>query len=205
MELNRAQLRRDVVVIGASAGGLEPLLQLVAAIPPELPVIIAAVLHRSPFGPSVLAELLRRRARRTVVEPLEIVKVDPGVIYLGPRDMHIVFEDGAVMGQRSAKQHFTRPAVDPLFMSAAALYGSRVLGILLSGGGADGVLGLIQIKLKGGLTLVQRPDEARQPSMPATALREDDVDAALSVSQLLNVVPALAQGKRVKTNSQASH
>jgi two-component system chemotaxis response regulator CheB len=104
----------------------------------------------------------------------------------------------------TAKQHFTRPAVDPLFMSAAQAYGSRVLGLLLSGGGADGVLGLIQINARGGLTLVQRPDEARQPSMPATALREDDVDGALTVSQLIHVVPALAQGERVKTNGQAS-
>jgi len=205
MELNHAGLRRDIIVIGASAGGLAPMLDLVAAIPAELPVIIAAVLHRSPFGPNILSELLERRAQRTVVEPLNGgVRAVAGTVYLGPRDLHLVFNDGVVLGRRSAKQHYTRPAVDPLFISAAESYGSRVLGVLLSGGGTDGVLGLIRIKTKGGLTLVQRPDEARQPSMPATALREDDVDAALSVAELLRVVPALARGQRVTTPHPAS-
>ena len=85
-----------------------------------------------------------------------------------------------------------RPAVDPLFVSAAALRGKRAVGVLLSGGGADGVEGLIAIKASGELSLVQRPEQARQPSMPLSALREDDVDAALTVEEIARLLPLLA-------------
>lgn len=90
-----------------------------------------------------------------------------------------------------------RPAVDPLFKSAAAARRRRVVGVLLSGGGADGVEGLIAIKAGGGMSLVQQPEQARLPSMPVTALREDDVDAALRVEEIAMLVPLLAAGQTI--------
>lgn len=204
MELNGAQIRRDIVVVGASAGGFEPTFRVLHSIAGEPPVIIGVVIHRSPFGgPSFLAEVLARRAGRAVVEPIDAVDVTAGLIYLAPRDMHLMFAGGRAGAVRSAKQHFTRPAVDPLFISAAETYGPRVVGVLLSGAGADGVLGLIHIKTNGGISLVQSPDEAAHPRMPETALREDHVDAALPVSELMKVIPALTRGKKVETNGHA--
>ncbi len=207
MELNAQELRRDVLVVGASAGGIEPALHLLGSIPDGLELIVALVIHRGAFGgpsregrASLLGDILGRRARRPVVEPLEYVSAVPGVIYLGPRDRHIVFEGDRVTSVRSAKQHFTRPAVDPLFISAAEAFGPRVMGVLLSGGGSDGVLGLIHVKARGGLGMVQSPAEAPHPSMPSTALCEDHVDAAVTLQELVRIVPVLAQGKRVVTN-----
>src|SRR5262249_28597096 len=136
-----------------------------------------------------------------VVEPTHGEPVEPSRIYLAPRDFHLTIRDERWNLDREAKQHRMRPAVDPLFMSAAAARGDRVVGILLSGGGADGVEGLIAIKSKGGLSLVQRPDEARQPSMPVTALREDDVDAALSLEELALLIPLLAGGRSIRVRS----
>lgn len=204
MELNAQRLRRDVIVIGASAGGLEPTYDILAALPKDVPVITGVVVHRGAFGGrSVLADLISRRAGRPVVEPFKRTAVAPGVVYLGPRDLHLLFVGGDAVGIRSAKEHFTRPAVDPLFVSAAESYGRRVVGVLLSGGGSDGVVGLIRIKEKGGISLVQQPAEASCPSMPVTALREDHVDAALSLAELARTIPELARGKRVVTSGEA--
>ena len=100
---------------------------------------------------------------------------------------------------RGPKVHRMRPAVDPLFASAAEARGSRVVGVLLSGGGVDGVEGLIAIKGKGGLSIVQRPDEARQPSMPLTAIREDDVNAALRADEIAEMIVLLAAGRPYTT------
>ena len=205
MELNSQNVPRDVLVIGASAGGLEPTLALLSSLPIELPAVVGVVIHRGAFGgPSLLADVVSRLAGRAVIEPLEPVTALPGVIYLGPRDQHIVFDRGRILAVRSAKQHFTRPAADPLFVSAAEGFGRRVVGVLLSGGGSDGVYGMIQIKRLGGMSLVQRPDEAPHPSMPARALEEDHVDAALPLSDLMRVIPELVRGQRVTTNGLAS-
>jgi two-component system chemotaxis response regulator CheB len=201
--LNSAQRRRDVIVVGASAGGFDPMFRLLAAIPTEPSMIVAAVLHRSPFSEG-LADVVQRATRHAVVEPVESVAVEQGVIYLAPRDMHLVFEDGHVLGVRSAKRHFTRPAVDVMFESAAEQYGARVIGVLLSGAGGDGANGLIRIKACGGLSLVQSPSEAQHPSMPVMALREDHVDAALPIDELIEVVPALAKGLPVDTHGHLS-
>jgi two-component system chemotaxis response regulator CheB len=98
---------------------------------------------------------------------------------------------------RDRKQHQMRPAVDHLFVSAAAARGNRTVGVLLSGGGADGVEGLIAIKGKGGISIVQQPEQARQPSMPATAIREDDVDAVLRLEDIAALLSLLAAGHSV--------
>ncbi len=118
-----------------------------------------------------------------------------GHVYLAPRDVHMTTVDEQWRLLQDPKVHRMRPAVDPLMISAAAARGPRVVGIVLSGGGSDGVDGLIAIKSKGGLSIVQRPDEARQPSMPLTAIREDDVDAALRADQIAEMLPLLAAGR----------
>jgi two-component system chemotaxis response regulator CheB len=109
----------------------------------------------------------------------------------------MLFEDGVVRLSHGAREHHTRPAINPLFHSAAERYGPRVVGVLLSGMGSDGVSGLIAIKKNGGVSLVQHPGEAQFGTMPCTAIAEDDVDAMLTVDDLAAVLPALARGETV--------
>src|SRR5262245_26502831 len=166
---------RDVVVIGASAGGIQALRTILAGITPSFPGLMLVAQHRSPYHTDHLAEVIRGRTQHIVIEPSDNERLEMGRVYIAPRDLHLVVEDGRVRALRGPKENFTRPAVDPLFRSAAAAYGPRVVGVLLSGGGQDGVRGLIAIKAAGGLSLVQKPSEAVAKSMPETALAEDDV------------------------------
>src|SRR5687768_10350138 len=114
------------------------LLRLLELLPQDLPATLSIVLHRSPFHETQLAWVLGRRSRLKVVEPDDGAAVRPGVVYVAPRDQHMVMYDGVVHLDRGPKQHRTRPAIDPLFRSAAAVYGPRVVGVLLSGMGGDG-------------------------------------------------------------------
>jgi two-component system, chemotaxis family, protein-glutamate methylesterase/glutaminase len=184
----------DIVTIGASAGGVEALIALFEKLPSDLPATIAVVIHRPAYHASILAEVLDRRASLRVTEPTDGEPVQPTRIYLAPRDHHLVFEDSQFRLNRGPHQHRTRPAVDPLFLSAARIFGPRVIGVLLSGGGADGVLGLIGIKSAGGISLVQDPKEARNPSMPETAIADDNVDAVLPLAQIAAALISLTAG-----------
>jgi len=185
---------RDIVTIGASAGGIEALIRLFDKLPADLAATIAVVIHRPAYYVSVLDQILGRHTALRVVEPSHGDPVKTGHVYLGPRDYHMLFENSHITLNRDPQQHRMRPAVDPLFLSAAVAYGPRVVGVLLSGGGSDGVRGLIAIKAAGGVSLVQDPREARNPSMPATAIAEDDVDAVLRLDQMATVLASLTAG-----------
>ena len=121
-----------------------------------------------------------------------------------PRDQHLVINDGHLQLRRGAKEHRTRPAIDPLFRSAAHTYGPRAVGVLLSGSGDDGVTGLIEIKKAGGVSLVQHPSEALHPSMPRTAIEEDDVDRILVLHELAAALTALAEGDVFESQASRS-
>ncbi|OLD97579.1 MAG: hypothetical protein AUI36_45465 [Cyanobacteria bacterium 13_1_40CM_2_61_4] len=186
--------RRDLIVIGASAGGVQALRQLFGALPGDLPAAVAVVIHRSPFAESMLADVLDRSAVLPVSEPAHEERFETGHIYLAPRDHHLIVSDGHFLLTRGAKEHYTRPAVDPLFRSAAESAGRRVIGVVLTGSGDDGVIGLIAIKAAGGMSLVQDPAEALHDSMPETAIEHDDADAILTISELAEELPRLAAG-----------
>jgi two-component system chemotaxis response regulator CheB len=190
--------RRDLVVIGASAGGFQPLRSLLAQLPARLPAALAVVIHRHPYSASILADVLSRRSAMPVVEPIDGEAIERGRVYIAPRDQHLTVNDGKFALSRGAKEHYTRPAVDPLFRSAARSYGRRTIGIVLSGFGDDGVSGLIAIKSAGGLSIVQHPDEAEHDSMPQSAIRRDNVDAILSIDELAARLPALVKGERLE-------
>ncbi|HKN87681.1 MAG TPA: chemotaxis protein CheB, partial [Nitrospiraceae bacterium] len=180
--INSENIPRDLIVIGASAGGVEALTELFSSLPIDLPASIAVVIHRSPLYSLHLRQVLGRRSTLPVREPHPHEIMAPGTIYLAPRDHHMVVNGKQLTLNRGPKEHFTRPAVDPLFASAAASYGPRVTGVLLTGAGEDGVAGLIAIKQHGGLGLVQDPKDAKIRSMPLNALRYDHVDLALPLS-----------------------
>jgi Chemotaxis response regulator containing a CheY-like receiver domain and a methylesterase domain len=132
-----------------------------------------------------------------LVEVLEEGPLAPGTIYIAPSDAHLLLTKDGMKIDRGAKEHFTRPAVDPLFRSAAEAYGPRVMGVLLTGGGDDGVRGLINIKAAAGISIIQNPDEAKASSMPMNALLYDHVDLVLSLQEIPSAVAALAQGKSI--------
>jgi two-component system chemotaxis response regulator CheB len=188
---------RDVIVIGASAGGVQALMSLLAKLPADLPAILGIVLHRTRYHDTRLAWVLGRPAVLRVVEPQDDDPLEKGTVYVAPRDQHLLFLDGRVHLSRGPREHMTRPAIDPLFRSAARSYGDRVVGVLMTGCGGDGVPGLIDIKEAGGLSLVQDPCEATHPTMPNRAIKQDDVDAILPIVGLAAAITALASGQAV--------
>jgi len=193
--LNSECLKRDVIVVGASAGGVQALMELLASLPADLPATVSIVLHRGSM-PGHLADVLGRRSTLPIIEPSDERQVaKPGTVYLAPADRHLIFGDHGLISHRGPKEHSTRPAVDPLFRSAAALYGKRVVGVVLTGAGDDGVSGLIAITKAGGLALTQDPVEAPMPYMPLYALRHDHVARVFPLKEFGPALTALASGK----------
>ncbi len=192
--INGDRRPRDVVVIGGSAGAIEALVALLGKLPPDLPAAIGVVVHRPAAYVSRLAEVLDRHSTLRVAEPEDGAPLERGRVYLAPRDHHMVLADGRIALDRGPQQHRFRPAVDPLFLSAARTHGPRVVGVLLSGGGADGVRGLVAIKAARGISLVQDPREARNPTMPVNAIAEDDVDAVLPLAEVADALAVLTTG-----------
>jgi two-component system chemotaxis response regulator CheB len=192
--VNQERVVRDVVVIGASAGGQVPLIALLEQVPRDYPGAIAIVVHLAPTYESHLTRILARRATLPVVEASDNTPLTGGRAYVAPPDHHMIIEGDRIGLSRGPKEQRMRPAIDPLFMSAARAHGPRVAGLLLSGTGADGVAGLIMIKRAGGVSLVQDPRQAQYPGMPATAIKEDDVDAVLRQEELGKALVVLAAG-----------
>jgi two-component system, chemotaxis family, protein-glutamate methylesterase/glutaminase len=202
--INAERVSRDIIAIGASAGGVEALVHLLGRLSRTLPASIGVVLHRSPHHETRLSQVLGRRSALPVLEPRHGQPLEPGTVYVAPRDQHMLFGDHCVSLTRGPKEHHTRPAIDPMFRSAADTYGPRVAGVLLSGMGADGASGLIAIKQRGGLSLVQSPRQAAFPVMIQHALAEDDVDAVLDIEGLAEVLGLVATGKSVAEVSSTS-
>jgi two-component system, chemotaxis family, protein-glutamate methylesterase/glutaminase len=195
--INPERERRDVIVMGASAGGVPALRELFAKLPSDMEAAIAVVLHRSPVVESALAPVLAWRSTLPVVEAVDAMPFRRATIYVAPRDQHLCIEGKTLRLSRGPKEQHTRPAIDPLFKSAAASHGPRVIGVLLSGTGDDGVSGLISITAEGGISLVQDPLEAAYPQMPRSALINDRVQAALPVAEIADVLAVLARGDPV--------
>ena len=202
--LNPDARPRDVVVIGASAGGVQALMHLLSKLPGDLPAIVGVVLHRSPYYETKLPWVLGRHAKIKVVEPEVDIDLERGTVYIAPRDRHLLFEEGRARLSRGPREHMTRPAIDPLFRSAAKTFGPRVVGVLLTGFGGDGVPGMIDISAGGGMTLVQDPDEAAHPTMPRRAIAEDNVHAVLRLDGLAEVIVAVARGRAVEAHAEVS-
>ena len=185
--------KRDIIVIGASGGGLSALQELLAMLPADLPAAVGCVLHRGPT-PSQLAAVLGHRSALPVREPTQGETVQHGKIYMAPADHHLLFQPEGIEVQRGPREHGTRPAVDPLFRSATSTYGKRVVGLLLTGAGQDGLDGMMAISQSEGWNLVQDPDEAHMPYMQLAALHGDHVRGAYRLTDLPAVLAALACG-----------
>src|SRR5215471_12054207 len=151
---------KQIVVIGTSAGGIEALTNLVRALPAEFPAPIVVVMHTSPQSPGILHEILARAGRLLVGVAHPDEPLRPGKIYVAPPDHHLVVEPGKLCLTKGPREHRFRPAIDPLFRSAAQVYGPATIGVILTGNLDDGVAGLWAINRLGGIAIVQDPDDA---------------------------------------------
>ncbi|HET8727032.1 MAG TPA: chemotaxis protein CheB [Alphaproteobacteria bacterium] len=177
-------MRRDIVVIGASAGGIDALRSIAAGLPPQFPASICVVLHVSPESPGILDKILDRAGPLRAVQVHSSQRLQPGVIYVAAPDHHLIVEPSVVRATRGPRENRFRPAIDPLFRSAAQTYGPRAIGIILTGSLDDGTAGLWAIKRLGGKAIVQDPAEALAESMPLNALQYVEVDHCVPVSEI---------------------
>jgi two-component system chemotaxis response regulator CheB len=177
-------VKRNIVVIGGSAGAVHPLTDLLQAMPESTPAAFMAALHFSALSAEWLSFYLSRRVKLEVRSPLRDAEVQEGVIVLARPDHHLVVLDGRALATRGPRENLWRPAIDVLFRSAAVAYGSRVVGVLLSGELDDGTAGLQAIKICGGVAIVQQPQDASSPSMPSTAQANVAVDHSVALKEL---------------------
>lgn len=174
----------DIIVIGASAGGIEALKEIAGGLPTDFPASVFVVLHTAPDSPGVLADILDRAGALSAMNAVDGERIRPGRMYVAPPDRHLVIEPNSVRLTRGPKENRFRPAVDPLFRSAAQVYGPRVIGVILTGNLDDGTAGLRAVKQLGGTAVVQDPREALAPSMPRSAMRHARVDHCLPLSEI---------------------
>jgi two-component system chemotaxis response regulator CheB len=189
-----ARVRRDLVVIGASAGGVEALRQVVADLPGDLPAAICVVLHLAPGSPSALAPILQRAGRLSCRSAQDGDELRPGRILVAPPDCHLLVEEDRAHVTTGPRENGHRPAVDPLFRSAALARDGRVIGVVLSGTRDDGAAGLSTIKAHGGATIVQDPEEALYAGMPTNALAHVAVDAVAPSTLIAATIMAMVNG-----------
>ena len=190
------EITQDIIVIGASVGGVEGLSKLVAGLAPDLPAAVFVVLHIGNH-PSVLPEILTHAGPLPAVHPSSGQRIERGKIYVAPPDHHLLIALDHVRLSHGAKENRARPAVNPLFRSAAKTYGARVTGVILTGGLDDGTAGLAEIKRHGGIAVVQDPQTAYCASMPQSALDHVDVDYVAPLSDIPAILSRLATTTRL--------
>ncbi len=184
----------DVVVIGASAGGVNALVEVVSGLPPDLAAAICVVLHIPRHAPSALAAILSRNSALSVGTATDGEQLRLGHIHVAATDHHLLVMDGRLRLSRGPVENGHRPAINPLFRSAARAYGSRVIGVVLSGSRDDGSSGLATIAARGGYTVVQDPADALHPSMPRAALAQVRADHVVPAAKIGPVLAGLIGG-----------
>jgi two-component system chemotaxis response regulator CheB len=180
----------DIILIGASAGGVQALSTVVGGLPRDIPAAVFIVLHIAPYGRSAMPAILSRAGFLPATHAEDGEPVEPGRVYVAPADHHLMLEPGRVRISRAPTENGQRPSVDVLFRSAAQAYGSRCIGVVLTGNLDDGTVGLAVVKKYGGIAIVQDPDEADYPSMPRSALHNVEVD---QVCALAGIAPLLVE------------
>ncbi len=175
----------DAVVIGASAGGVQALMSLLGSLPAAFKPAVLAVLHVPAGRPSGVAEVMAGVCALPVCEALDKQPTEGGVVVFAPPDYHLLVEPGGTLALSvDPPVRYSRPAIDPLFESAAAVYGERLLAVVLTGASNDGADGLLAVRNRGGHAWVQSPEEAEVAVMPQAALALAGADEVLTLAQM---------------------
>jgi len=182
----------EIVVVGASAGGVEALRRLISEVPADFPGTVFVVLHLPTNAHSFLPKILERAGALPVHHAIDGAVPDRGAVYVAPPDVHLLLKRSGMQLQRGPTENGHRPAVDPLFRSAAEAFGSSVVGIVLSGVLDDGTNGLLSISSRGGLTAAQSPDDALYPSMPKSAIDNVPIDIVAPADEIGRALTRLA-------------
>lgn len=190
--MDSARIHRDIIAIGASAGGVAALMALCRELPADLPASVFIVVHIG-ANESRLPELLAASGALPAVHATDGETPQRGRIYVAPPDHHLLLEGGVIRLTHGPKEHHTRPAVDPLFRSAALNFGLRTVGVVLSGHLDDGTAGLQAIKDCGGVAVVQDPAEAEAPGMPSSAVDNVNVDHCVRLTELALTLDAISR------------
>ncbi len=199
--------QRNLIVIGASMGGVAALRLLAARLPRDLPAAVLVVLHIG-SNRSILPELLHDSGGLTASHAVDGEPLRAGHIFVAPPDHHLLVDATSIRLSRGPKEHHTRPAIDPLFRSAALAHGSAVIGVVLTGLFDDGTAGLQAIKARGGIAVVQDPQEAAEPSMPLSAVKYVRVDHCVKLDDLAPLLVSLVStqaAEAVHVPTQLAH
>jgi two-component system chemotaxis response regulator CheB len=178
----------DLIVVGASSGGIDALKVIVGGLPADLPAAVLVVVHISPDSPRLLADILNRAGPLPCQYGQDQDVIHRGHIYLAPPNYHLLVEPARLRVVQGPKENRARPAVDPLFRSAAAVYGPQTVGVILSGDLNDGTAGLMAVKRVRGIAIIQDPTDALYPSMPRSALRAVEVDYVVPLAEMASIL-----------------
>jgi two-component system chemotaxis response regulator CheB len=179
------------IVVGASMGGVEALQRLAAGLPADIPAAVFMVQHIGRCA-SQLPQLLTLHSPLPVVQAGQGAPISPGTIYVAPPDHHLILERGYTRLTRGPRENWARPAIDPLFRSAARVYGRRVIGVILTGLLNDGSAGLHAVRAAGGRAVVQDPADAMAPDMPWNALRHAGADYRVKLADIAALLARLS-------------
>jgi two-component system chemotaxis response regulator CheB len=194
MEENKLNSLAKVVIIGGSAGSLEVLLQVLPALQSIESLVILLIVHRRNSDDNFLEELIRMKSGLKVKEVEDKTPIKVGRVYVAPADYHLLIEDNFSFSlDVSEKVNYSRPSIDVGFESAADIFGTKLVAILLSGANNDGTNGLLAVKQKGGTVIVQEPETADVPYMPAHAIKNSEVDYILSPTEIAEFIKGLAE------------
>ncbi|WP_245652275.1 chemotaxis protein CheB [Rufibacter tibetensis] len=188
---SKRKTKRDIVVIGSSAGGVTALLEFAKSLPADFPAPIFVVQHVAPHTHSILPDLISRVSPLKAKYPVNGEKYKPGFIYMAPPDHHLLVEGDKVLVTKGPKENKFRPSIDALFRSAAYVHGPRVIGVVLTGYLDDGTSGLWSVQRLGGITVVQDPKDAPFPDMPSNALEFVEADHIVPLAGLASLLVRL--------------
>lgn len=196
--------KRDIVVIGGSAGAIDAMKVLVGGLPSDFPASVFAVVHSSDTAPGYLAELLSNQGSLRGVKVTSQSPIEAGHLYTSPPGRHLALQNGLVRAVAGPKENRFRPSIDVLFRSAASAHRERVVGVLLSGYLDDGVSGLGAIKEVGGIAIVQAPEDAYASALPENALNQLEIDYCLPVAKIPELLVKLVDENINKQTTAAA-
>jgi two-component system, chemotaxis family, protein-glutamate methylesterase/glutaminase len=188
----RRMERKNIIVIGASAGGVEALRAVLEGLPAGLDAALFVVLHTWPSAKSILASVLQTSCALPVAEAVDGAPILMGRISVSRPDMHLLLDKSTMRLTRGPKENRSRPSVDALFRSAALAHSGRVVGVVLTGALDDGTAGMWSIKDRGGTTIVQDPEEAKHASMPSSAIEHVSIDHVLPLRKIGPLITQLS-------------